>query len=214
MGVGEVGAEEAKEARVVLDDGTAFTASGVHVLPDQVLMALPRERVASVNGEPLPEAISTGAVAPDFTGVDLKGASHRLSDQQGRIVLIKFWATWCPHCRADIGLMNDLFTRYQEQGVSILALSVDQNVEQLERFAREHAMRYPVIAVYGQPKGQDLTDLPERYDMQGVPNYVLVGADGVIVKRIAGSITESNYDIERDLNELLAARPVRVSRAP
>ncbi len=198
--------EERKEARVVLSDGTAFDVTATRVAQDQVLLVLPRARVASVDGKPLSDSIAAGAPAPDFTGVDVAGVSHTLSQLRGRVVLIKFWATWCPHCRVDIPLMKDLFTRYHDKGVEILACSVDQNPDQLKQFVREHEMSYPVISVYGQPKEHDLSELPIRYDMEGVPNYFLIGADGVIVKRLSGSLVEAHYDIEQDVNKLLAAR--------
>lgn len=191
--------------QIRLKDGTEFSATVVGKDGEYAVVALPRSDIASVNGQVLPAPVAVGAVAPDFEAVDLAGTPHRLADAKGQVTLLKFWATWCPHCRADISLMKELFSRYHDKGLRMLAVSVDQDLGQLRSFVEKEQLRYAVIPVHSPSASTQQARLPELYETQGVPAYYLIDAQGLIARIISGSVTEGRVDLESDVKRLLAA---------
>ena len=206
---GTVTAEQVK-----LKDGTEFSATVLGKDRDSVVVRLPRSEVSSVNGQPLPMPVTTGVAAPGFEAVDLAGAMHRLANYQGHVTLLQFWATWCPHCRADLSLMKDLFVRYQAQGLRILTVSVDQDLATLQSFIQEQHVSYPVIPLYSQSVPSQQAALPELYDMQGIPAYYLIDTQGTINQTFTGSVTEGGIDLEGALKRLLAVSGASRSSVP
>lgn len=204
---GVVGADEIR-----LKDGTTLSASVLDKDPDRVVIAVPRSEVAAIDGQPLSAPVTTGTPAPSFIAIDTNGTRHALADSAGHVTLIQFWATWCPHCRADLPLMDKLARRYHEKGFDVLAISVDKDLKALQAFLRDHRTPYPVIPAYGQPPSTTLL-LPELYEIQGIPAYYLIDAQGVIAHTWSGSMTETKADLEGPLTRLLAASSAR-SRPP
>ena len=185
--------------RIRLQDGTEFSAEILGRDADHVAIGVPRSSVATVDGQPLPPPVAAGYAAPMFSAVDLKGVTHSLADAKGQVTLLKFWATWCPHCRHDIELMKRLFTTYGDKGLRLLTVSIDDNRDILKTFVEREQLPYPVIFANDQAK-----DLPDRYEMRGVPAYYLIDAKGIVAKAVSGSVTESNTDLEGAITSLLA----------
>jgi thiol-disulfide isomerase/thioredoxin len=83
--------------------------------------------------------------APGFvevSGTDLDGQLRRLSDLRGKVVVLNFWATWCPPCREEIPLFISAQERYRQQGLTVIGLAIDQLAE-VTAYHREHKMNYP-----------------------------------------------------------------------
>lgn len=187
---------------ITLKDGTKLSATVVSREREGVVVQIPRNQVASVNGEPLEEAVAEGSRAPDFTVVDLKGQTHTLADPAAKVTLLKFWASWCPFCRADIPAIKDLDARYRDKGLRVLAISVDQDPEKLKVFVAKEPLPYPVIPTSGEGLSLQQMTLPDRYETQGIPAYFLI-AHGKIAKTIAGSVTAGKQDLETPIKQLL-----------
>ncbi len=84
-------------------------------------------------------------VAPDFKIEDLDGKIHTLNDYRGKILLINFWATWCPPCRAEIPDFIEVYEAEKNNGLAILGLSVDDlSTNELQTFVRRFKINYPV----------------------------------------------------------------------
>ena len=125
-----------------------------------------------------PPSVEAPAATTDFALRDLAGKTHSLASWRGKVVLLNFWATWCPPCRREIPLFIDLQRRYEKQGLQIVGISVD-SPEAVARYWQEMRINYPLLiadettyklmAAYGNPQG-------------GLPYSVLITADG----RIAG----------------------------
>ena len=190
-----------------LKDGTTISARVLGKDRDSVAVGLPRAEIASINGQPLPPPVVAGSAAPAFEAVDLSGAPQSLAAGRGRVTLLQFWATWCPHCRSDLSLMKDLFARYREQGLRLLAVSIDQDAAKLQAFVTEQQIAYPVLPIKGASLSPEQAALPDRYEMRGVPTYYLINADGMIVETFSGSAVEGHRDLEGTLKPLLAALP-------
>ena len=81
----------------------------------------------------------------DFVVKDMNGADVKLADYKGKVVMLNFWATWCGPCKVEIPMFIDLQQRYGSQGLAFLGISVDDAPEQLQPFAQEYKMNYPVL---------------------------------------------------------------------
>ncbi|GEM_PF-603418 len=84
------------------------------------------------------------AYANDFTLLDLEGNEVSLHDFEGKIVVLNFWATWCPPCRAEIPDFVDTYNAYKDKGVQFLGVS-DDDVKSLIDFTKEYKINYPTL---------------------------------------------------------------------
>jgi len=83
--------------------------------------------------------------APDFRISDLEGKTHTLNDYRGKILLVNFWATWCPPCRAEIPDFVEVYAAEKDKGLAILGISVDDlPASELLNFVRRYKINYPV----------------------------------------------------------------------
>lgn len=85
-------------------------------------------------------------LAPDFTLPDLDGNKVRLSDYEGKVVIVNFWATWCPPCRAEIPAFIDLYDTYKDRGFAMIGISLDPDGGRaVNRFLEEYRINYPIL---------------------------------------------------------------------
>jgi peroxiredoxin len=135
------------------------------------------------------QPILTGASAPDFAASTLDGRSVRLSDYDGRVVLVSIWATWCGPCRDEMPSMETLYKELKDTDFEILAVSIDARAGEedssgrpggdLRAFADELGLTFPILH---DPAGK----IQQIYQTTGVPETFLVGRDGLIYKKVAG----------------------------
>lgn len=139
-----------------------------------------------------------GDEAPDFTLSDLTGSDVCMSDLRGKVVLIEFWATWCPPCRESIPAMNEIYKRYNEKGLVILGISVDkgQNVaEDLRAFVREYSILYPVLI--------DSKNINNLYGVYSIPTTFLIDKDGKVILKNIGFSPELEDKLSKEIERLL-----------
>lgn len=139
-----------------------------------------------------------GDEAPDFTLSDTNGSNVRLSDLRGKVVLIEFWATWCPPCRESIPAMNEIYKRYSERGLVILGISVDkgQNVtDDLRAFVREYSILYPVLI--------DSKNINNLYGVYSIPTTLLIDKEGKVVLKNIGFSPELEDKLSKEIERLL-----------
>lgn len=137
--------------------------------------------------------LEEGQTAPDFLLTTLEGEEARLSEFRGQPVIINFWATWCPPCRAE---MPDLQKLYEAEDVEILAVNLtesEQSEEGVQDFIDELGLTFPV------PMDQN-SIVSEMYEVQAYPTSYIVDSDGKIQFTARGAI---NYDImQRELSNI------------
>lgn len=118
--------------------------------------------------------------APDFTLTSLEGQEVKLSDFKGRKVMLNFWATWCPPCKAEMPAMQQLYD--QANGyIEILAINIDPQND-VAGFVRENELTFPILL--------DKTGkVNENYSIISIPTTILINEKGGIVKKQIGAMT-------------------------
>ena len=139
---------------------------------------------AAEGGGRVPEdaGLSVGRRPPAFSALDLRGQRQTLTQYRGRVVVLHFWATWCPYCRGEIPKLLEVQHHGDTQDVTVLAVSVDRDVEQLEAFVARATLPYIVI-----PDARSDTPLAGLYGVQGIPVTYVLDRDGRIAYRFFGS---------------------------
>jgi peroxiredoxin len=133
--------------------------------------------------------------APDFTLPGLKGEPVRLSDFQGRVVLLDFWATWCGPCRMEVPHFKQLIEKYGGRGFVVLGVSLDDTGAEVVRpFVATHEIAYPVVI------GDQYT--ATRYGgVSALPTTFLIDRQGRVVKKYVGYRDLETF--EEDIKPLL-----------
>ena len=177
----------------------AAAALGVGVLTVAGMMGRSKPVVidgVSSDGKATPACTAESQANLDFNVKDMNGASVRLADYKGKVILLNFWATWCPPCKTELPGFVELYDQYKDKGLVILGISGDDDAETLRTFAKEWNLNYPMIV------GRDETALLDAYGpIFGYPITVLVGRDGAVCGRHVGPATKEQF--EREIKALL-----------
>jgi len=131
------------------------------------------------------EAEDTQRQQVDFTLSDLQGKSWRLKDLQGKVVLVNFWATWCPPCRKEMPDLQSLYVRFQEQGFVVLAIS-DEETAKVTPFIAERAITYPVLL----DPGRKVNGL---FQIEGIPKSFVYDRNGKLVAQSIDMRTQKQF---------------------
>ncbi len=137
-------------------------------------------------GRELVASPSIGLPAPDFTLTSLEGKKVRLSDLQGKIVLINFWATWCAPCRLEMPLIEERAERYSSQ-LAVLGVNFDEPQDQVQSFVDELGLRFDVLL----DPGAQVQDL---YQVRGYPTSLFVDEAGIVRFIHIGFLSEEQMD--------------------
>jgi cytochrome c biogenesis protein CcmG, thiol:disulfide interchange protein DsbE len=125
----------------------------------------------------------TGFLAPDFTLQTTTGDTIQLSALHGRPVIINFWATWCPPCRAEMPTFEQVWQDYKGQNLMILALDQGETVATIERFERAVVdMAFPILL-------DSTTEVGTQYGVRALPTTYFIDAEGRIQDiKVGGSM--------------------------
>ena len=121
-------------------------------------------------------ALVVGAQPFALTGKTLEGKPISLNDYQGKVVLLDFWATWCGPCIGELPNVQTNYKTYHPQGFDVIAVSLDEDKDELTNFIKEKAMPWPQIF---DGKGWQAGDA-KAYGVQAIPFTLLIGKDGAI----------------------------------
>lgn len=166
--------------------GTAALVTGMIAMALVLGMQLARQNASQPQSGP----------APDFHLKLFDGSDFWLSDYRGRVVLINFWASWCPPCREEAPELQALYADYQDEGFVIVGVNMlESSQEKAIDFIEDFGITYP----NGEDKGQWIANL---YHIQGPPESFLIDRDGSIRRFILGSL---RYDaLSATIEALLA----------
>ncbi len=121
----------------------------------------------------------------DFTLTDLQGKTWTLKDLKGKVVLVNFWATWCPPCRKEMPDLNALYQRFKDQGFVILAIS-DEDVDKVKPFIAERNISYPVLLDPGRKVNQ-------LFQVAGIPKSFVYNREGKLVAQSIDMRTQKQF---------------------
>jgi len=122
----------------------------------------------------------------DFTLTDLQGKSWTLKDLRGKVVLVNFWATWCPPCRKEMPDLEALYKRFQDQGFVILAISEDEETDKVKPFITERNISYPILL----DPGQKVNNL---FQVDGIPKSFVYNREGKLVAQSIDMRTQRQF---------------------
>jgi peroxiredoxin len=110
-------------------------------------------------------------LADDFAVPTPGGETFRLGDQRGKVVMVNFWATWCPPCLEEMPAMERLYRKHKDAGFTLVAISVDADPRKVKPFVSEHKLTMPI--------GVDAKmDLANTYGVRALPSSFVVARDG------------------------------------
>jgi peroxiredoxin len=136
--------------------------------------------------EKLREAPAVGALAPLFTLTDVNGTAVSLEEQRGKVVLLNFWATWCPPCRQEMPGIQSRFEQHQPDLV-VLAIDNDEPINLVQRFTEEFELSFS-------PLLDPRAEVQILYQIRAYPTSMFVDENGIIQIVHIGLMTESQLD--------------------
>lgn len=124
---------------------------------------------------------------PEFSATTLTGETVTLSDYRGQVVMLNFWATWCPPCRAEMPNIEAAYEQYQSQGFQVLAINNAESPAQIAPFASSLGLRFPVVLD---------TDarLQRQFALTGYPTSLFIGRSGEVYASHYGMVSPQQLD--------------------
>ncbi len=121
----------------------------------------------------------------DFTLTDLGGNAWTLKSLRGKVVLVNFWATWCPPCRKEMPDLESLYSRFKDQGLVILAIS-DEDAGKVKPFVTERRVSYPILL----DPGRKVNTL---FAIEGIPKTFVYDREGKLVAQAIDMRTQNQF---------------------
>jgi cytochrome c biogenesis protein CcmG/thiol:disulfide interchange protein DsbE len=180
-----------KKRWLLLAFGVGLLVTSMTPVPDMVAGWFSGE--AAEGAEMAQGGCSANAPAADmkFTLKDMNGKDVNLADLKGKVVLLNFWATWCPPCKMEIPWFVEFQAKYQGKGFQVIGVSVDDPPEKLPPFAREYKINYPLLV------GAEREDIQNAYGpLFGIPVTVIIGRDGKVCKKHLGPVSRTQFESE------------------
>jgi peroxiredoxin len=147
---------------------------------------------------PIQEKFNTENPAPNFTMQSAEGNAISLSQFKGKVVMIDFWATWCPPCVKSIPEVKNLWKKYKDKGLVILGVSLDKDLQAWQTYIKNNDMTWFQVAD-GKFWENDAAIL---YGVESIPNVCIIDQKGNIVAKGLNPMGQSE-EIEQTLSTLL-----------
>jgi cytochrome c biogenesis protein CcmG/thiol:disulfide interchange protein DsbE len=134
----------------------------------------------------------SGTAAIDFSIRDLRGETWSLDKVRGKVVLLRFWADWCPSCRYEMPVIEKYYRKFNKEGFVVLAVNIKQSPQIAEAFTVQLDLTFPVPL---DPEG----DLARRYGVYAIPTNFLIDRQGIIREILVGEV----FKEEKFMKDLL-----------
>jgi cytochrome c biogenesis protein CcmG, thiol:disulfide interchange protein DsbE len=151
----------------------------------------------------LPNTVANGERAPHFTATTLDGRRVNFPDDfRGKVVVLRFWADWCPYCGPEMRDIEPVYQRLRSRGLEVLALNAGQGADAIAKFLRETPVSYPVLM-------DQTVKAVGLYGVVGLPYTYLIDRAGIVRGRIVGEATAEIF--ERQVTALLDQKSPTIS---
>ncbi len=137
-------------------------------------------------------ASTDGKQAPDFTLTTTDGKTLKLSDYKGKGVIVNFWATWCPPCRAEIPDMIELQKEYASKGFSFIGIAIGDEEEKVKAFVVAQKMNYPV-AIGSRELAMSYGKFTQEGAIRGIPTSFVINGKGEILEYFVGARDKATF---------------------
>ena len=138
--------------------------------------------------------VNAGDLAPEFSVTTEDGKTLTRSNFGGKLLILNFWATWCPPCREETPSMELLHRRLKDQGVVLLGISVDKSNEKYKNFLKRYNVTFPT-------SHDPAMSVSDSYATYRYPETYIIGRDGRVVEKIVG---RKNWTDEKFIKSLQA----------
>ena len=164
-----------------------------------VASILPGQHADAANNSMNAAAPALGAELPGWTFKDPDGNSHSLSDYRGKVVVLDFWAQWCPPCRKSMPGMQKMHEDYKDRGVVVIGMSTfKRKGNDPAGYMKEQGFNYLLLL--------DTDSAARQYGVRSIPSFFVVGADGKLAWKGSGGDKKTHDEIikavERELKKI------------
>lgn len=135
-------------------------------------------------------------LAPDFTLKDEEGKTHKLSDYRGKVVVLNFWATWCPPCIKEMPSMERAHKKWVKEGIEILAVNAGEDEDSIFAFTGEYDISFTVLL-------DEENSVLNNFPSIGLPTTYIIDPQGYVVYRAVGDREWDDPKITEKLRLLL-----------
>ncbi|MBA2269036.1 MAG: redoxin domain-containing protein [Chthoniobacterales bacterium] len=190
------GAKDVKVAETVIDYTTTRTDVA---LPAEHFAWTPPPNAQDVSGnlaavQEHSETAMVGKPAPDFQLTTLDGKSVSLSELKGQVVVLDFWASWCPPCIESLPHLGKLYTEKRDQGVKVFAVNLGEDKAKVEAFLKAKGVDVPVLL--------DRTgEVAKKFNVTSIPQTVVIGKDGTVTKVLVGLADDGLQAIHNEVTK-------------
>jgi cytochrome c biogenesis protein CcmG, thiol:disulfide interchange protein DsbE len=151
--------------------------------------------------------LKEGSPAPGFALPSLASGTTDLGRLRGRVVLVNFWATWCPPCVQEMPSLERLHEALGPEGLSVIGISIDEDEAAVRDFVARHGVRFPILR---DPGGHTAAS---AYRTTGWPETFIIGSDGTIQRIVVGPAEWDTPEALAYFRRLLPARRAAAERS-
>lgn len=141
-----------------------------------------------------------GKKAPDFTLRDINNRPFNLSSLRGKVVILNFWATWCPPCRAEMPPLNNLYREMRNKGLEVVAISTDRSSSVIKDYISKNPIDFTVLI-------DTDNKVSRQFKVFSIPTTFLIDRNGIIIERYLGEENWTSPEIKKKIKEVLGGIP-------
>ncbi|QBI56171.1 TlpA family protein disulfide reductase [Streptomonospora litoralis] len=142
------------------------------------------DRYVEGDGSATAFAAEEREAAPEVGGTTLDGQQARLTDYEGDVLVLNFWASWCPPCRAEMPVLEEVYSERRDAGVAFLGINIKDDKTAAQAFERKQDVSYP--SIHDQP-GRIAMAFRDTVPPQAIPTTLVIDRRGRIAARVIGA---------------------------